>query len=545
MIVARRLSRDRIPQAVAERIVSRDFGSFHDERARRIRVRAARIDNAGRGAGARRENSRRSLRLLILSCTDRRSVVKGEGAPASSADRLPVQGPDRGHRGLLASPNRSLVQDSPRRILVMADTDREYRKAFYRALNVHQGASMLSEEEEFERYYVPIYDQPDGPVGPDLVKEMATAIDFTTGGSVQLLAGYRGAGKTTELMRLCRVLDRDAYVPVYWDIEDYFNTELPLKEWEFLIGLAAGFVDNCEGAGIPKEKLIDRIRTFFNRIEVDSSAVLDASAGPASFNIKAALQDDTSFRNQVKKALSSNRRRFKEEIHAFFDAMVDAMPGGKTPVFIVDSIDHYRGRTKTFDEVRESVESLFSVYSSELALPRMHVIYTVPVYVKPIGWGGQIWPVLNVKVRERDGSDCREGIDLLRRVLARRAPDGDPERLLGDQVDRVIRASGGLFRDLFHLVSALLLKDSGLPVSVTEIDGVERQQRSYIATGLSEEQWEILATVKKTQKFRVPREHMAEAWALQALGYVLCYRNGEVDWFGVHPLLGPLVAKSD
>jgi len=397
--------------------------------------------------------------------------VSDGAAPASSADRLPVQGPDRGHRGLLASPNRSLVQDSPRRILVMADTDREYRKAFYRALNVHQGASMLSEEEEFERYYVPIYDQPDGPAGPDLVKEMATAIDFTTGGSVQLLAGYRGAGKTTELLRLCRVLDRDAYVPVYWDIEDYFNTELPLKEWEFLIGLAAGFVDNCEGAGIPKEKLIDRIRTFFNRIEVDSSAVLDASAGPASFNIKAALQDDTRFRNQVKKALSSNRRRFKEEIRAFFDAMVDAMPGGKTPVFIVDSIDHYRGRTKTFDEVRESVESLFSVYSSELALPRMHVIYTVSVYAKPFGWDGQIWPVLNVKVRERDGSDCREGIDLLRQVLVKRAPDGDPERLLGDHIDRVIRASGGLFRDLFRLVSALLLKDSE-PFSPGFVSGI-------------------------------------------------------------------------
>ena len=427
----------------------------------------------------------------------------------------------------------------------MADTDREYRKAFYHALNVHQGARMLSEKEEFERYYVPIYDQPDGPVGSDLVKEMATAIDFTTGGSVQLLAGYRGAGKTTELLRLCRVLDRDVYVPVYWDIEDYFNTELPLEEGAFFIGLAAGFVDNCEGAGIPKEKLIDRIRGFFNRIEVDSSAVLDTSAGPASFNIKAALQDDTSFRNQVKKALSSNRRRFKEEIHAFFDAMVDVMPGGRTPVFIVDSIDHYRGRTGTFDEVREPVESLFSVYSSELTLPRMHVIYTVPVYAKPAGWDGQIWPVLNVKVRERDGSDCREGIDLLRRVLARRAPDGDPERLLGNQVDRVIRASGGLFRDLFRLVSALLLKDGRLPVSVTEINGVERQQRSHIATGLSEEQWEILATVKKTHQLRAPREHLAEAWALQALGYVLCYRNGEVDWFGVHPLLEPLVTKSD
>ena len=422
----------------------------------------------------------------------------------------------------------------------MDDTDREYRKAFYRALNVHQGV-----EEEFERYYVPIYDQPDGPAGPDLVKEMVTAIDFTTGGSVQLLAGYRGTGKTTELLRLCRVLDRDTYVPVYWDVEDYFNTELPLEEGAFLVGLAAGFVDNCDGAGIPREKLTERLRELFNRIEVDSGAAPDASAGLVSVGIKAALQDDTNFRNQVKKALSSNRRHFKEEIHAFFNAVVDAMPGGRTPVFIVDSIDHYRGRTKTFDEVREPVESLFSVYSSELTLPRMHVIYTVPVYAKPAGWDGQIWPVLNVKVRERDGSNCRDGIDLLRRVLAKRAPDGDPERLLGDQVDRVVCASGGLFRDLFRLVSALLLKDSGLPVSVTEIGRVERQQRSHIATGLSEEQWEILATVKKTQQLRATREHLAEARALQALGYVLCYRNGKNDWFGVHPLLGPLVTKSD
>ena len=182
-------------------------------------------------------------------------------------------------------------------------------------------------------------------------------------------------------------------------------TKLPLEEGAFRVGLAAGFVDNCEAAGIPKEKLIDRIRRLLNRIEVDSGATLDASAGPVSFNIKAALQDDMSFRNQVKKALFSNRRRFKEEIHAFFNEMVDSMPEGKTPVFIVDSIDHYRGRTKTFDEVRESVETLFSVYSSELALPRMHVIYTVPIYAKPTGWDGQIRPVLNVKVRERDGSN--------------------------------------------------------------------------------------------------------------------------------------------
>lgn len=62
---------------------------------------------------------------------------------------------------------------------------RDYRRDFYRALNQFQGG-LFSEEEEFERYYVPIYDRPEGPAGPDVVKEMATEIDFATGGVVGL-----------------------------------------------------------------------------------------------------------------------------------------------------------------------------------------------------------------------------------------------------------------------------------------------------------------------------------------------------------------------
>jgi len=356
-----------------------------------------------------------------------------------------------------------------------------------------------------------------------------------------LLSGYRGAGKTTELLRLKRELDHDVYFPVYFDVEDYFNTELPLEAGTFLVALAAGFVDNLKEVDGLKQKLYDRIRTFFQRLNIDAEVSASISGGPASLDLRATLRDDESFRAQVKKALESNRKTFKEEMHAFFSDLANSLPGNKTPVFIVDSIEHYRGRSSTFDEVRDSVEALFSHYASELALPGMHVVYTVPVYVKPAGWDGDIWPVLNVKVRERSGEDCREGIDLLRQVLAKRAPDGDVERLLGTEVDRVIRASGGLFRELFRMVSGLLLKNGPLPVRPEDIDQVERQQRSQAVAGLTQEQWEILRQVKDTQQLIVPRELTSEAWTLQALGYVLCYRNGTVDWYGVHPLLESLL----
>ena len=427
----------------------------------------------------------------------------------------------------------------------MGETDRECRKAFYRALNLHQGAQKLTEQEEYDRYYVPIYDQPDGPAGPDLVREMATAIDFTTGGSVQLLSGYRGAGKTTELLRLERELDRNLYVPVYCDVEDYFNTELPLEAGAFFIGLAAGFVDNCEAAEVPRESLRERMWGLLSRLDLSLEPNISTEAGPVSLGVRMALRDDESFQSRVAHALKSNRLTFRRAMHRFFEAMVKDMPEGRIPVFIVDSIDHFRGRTANFTRVQESVEALFSEYASELALPRMHVIYTVPIYVKPIGWDSQIWPVLNVKVRERDGSDCKQGIDLLRDVLAKRAPGGDLERLLGREADRIIRSSGGLFRELFRLVSSLLLKEGPLPVRPEEIDEVERRLRSQLAVALAQEQWEILRNVKRTQQLDYSHAQASDAWLLQALGHVLCYRNGNVDWYGVHPLLDRLLDEPD
>ena len=77
-----------------------------------------------------------------------------------------------------------------------------------------------------------------------------------------------------------------------------------------------------------------------------------ASAGPVGLDIKATLRDDESFRARVAKALESNRKAFKKEMHTFFQEVVAAMPSGKAPVFIVDSIDHYRGRAAVFNEVR-------------------------------------------------------------------------------------------------------------------------------------------------------------------------------------------------
>ena len=74
--------------------------------------------------------------------------------------------------------------------------------------------------------------------------------------------------------------------------------------------------------------------------------------------------------------------------------------------------------------------------------------------------------------------------------------------------------------------------------------GVQTCALPISAAGLTEEQWDILRTVRQTGQLRVPRERTSEAWTLQALGYVLRYRNGVVDWYGVHPLLDKLLDEA-
>ena len=102
-------------------------------------------------------------------------------------------------------------------------SDREYRAQFFRNADVQQGLAAAE-----QGLYVPIYDDP--RMAPfDLVPKMRDVIDFTIGQSVQLLSGFRGCGKTSELLRLREGLEAAGnYAVAYLDIETFFNTRLPL-----------------------------------------------------------------------------------------------------------------------------------------------------------------------------------------------------------------------------------------------------------------------------------------------------------------------------
>ena len=83
--------------------------------------------------------------------------------------------------------------------------------------------------------YIHLYDDSE-LTGADPVELMARAIEWTPGQSVQLLSGYRGTGKSSELKRLEQHLRDNGYLVIRCDIERVPQPFVTRRHKRFLDG---------------------------------------------------------------------------------------------------------------------------------------------------------------------------------------------------------------------------------------------------------------------------------------------------------------------
>lgn len=135
----------------------------------------------------------------------------------------------------------------------------------------------------------------------------------------------------------------------------------------------------------------------------------------------------------------------------------------------------------------------------------------------------------------RSRKPAADGVAIIRKIVTRRYAQWE-ELIIAQALGQVIEASGGDLRDLFRMLSILLLEvefstnvEAELRYTLDQI----RRDMTWITTG-NLERLRHLATTK------APRlESGADMDALVhdlETKRVLMYRNGE-DWYDVHPLL--------
>lgn len=440
-----------------------------------------------------------------------------------------------------------------------AEQSKSFRTHFYRQLT-------LGPLEPDDPRYVRLYDLPELR-DDDPVELLRFAIDANPPPTAQLVSGFRGTGKSTELRRLRSVMKEAGYVVLLCDLESFIDTGQPVEPVDFLYAFVLAVSDamvETFGAEDPlREGYLERVKNFLVRTEVSAPELnigakvggdLGHAKGEATLGAKIILKDNPSFRERARARWAGSLGALVAEAHAFIRDLAVAFAGSRQVVILIDSVEHIQGTLDDSVKVQTSIEKLFTVHADMLHFPGVHTVYTVHPYLKikyaniddyfPYG-GLQIIPTL--KVRERSttttpetlGEPRKAALDAICRVVEQR---GEWWNLLGPgedgrkRLDELILASGGHLRDLMRLLAEVVRRTRDLPTSRDVFDAAINHVRNQ-ALPIADDDALWLAEIARSHTTCLPSDAKIPSLArFLDTHRVLCYRNGS-EWFDVHPLI--------
>ncbi len=430
----------------------------------------------------------------------------------------------------------------------MANTEDPLRD-FYKTL---AGKGMQPLEPD-DRYYVPILEE---TPEKDPILKLGQRIDWAESESVDLLTGFRGNGKSTELRRLKRDLEAKGCRVFMLDMLEYVMMTKPLEITDFVLSLMAGLTQEASRVGLTEvsDTYWQRLVQFLQSEVQLGELRIGARGGTASADLGMRLKTEPTFKQRVQQHLRGHVTRLIQEAQDFASALVDAIrerdgdPDEKV-VVLVDSLEQLRGVGLEAEDVHRSVLELLSGEAANLRFPKLHVVYTTPPYLLPLApnlgrnLGGDpvvSWP--NVHVRHMDGSPDPIGLEKMERIVAQRYPHWHTI-FAQEQLHRLATSAGGDIRDFFRLIReclvALSTAYSDPHAAVADagvLDEVEQQLRNELLP-LPEDDAQWLAEVH-THKEPVlqSKEGLPRLAHFFDANLILNYLNRE-SWYDIHPLL--------
>ena len=451
---------------------------------------------------------------------------------------------------------RSQNQDTFR--MALTDEQKKLRKEIYQRLADHA-------LEPGNPLYEPLYEHPGCE---DPISLLQDHIELSGPESFRLFSGFRGSGKTTELLRLKQRLSKAGFLVLYADALDYVNPSEPIDISDFLIVLGGAFNDALLREEVFKNKPIElaqisywqRIANFLQNTTVDVKEVdLKTSVtGPlsAGVDLKLELKTSPTFRQNVQKFLASRIGELRNEAHRFFEDAVKEIQKffdeEKQVVFIFDSLEQLRGSLSNEKEVLQSVERLFAIHLPMLKIPYVHALYTVPPWLKFVKIGGDRINIIP-SIRQWDNDHCRTrsdaGCNSLQNFIRKRFGQQGYKEFFGEgdeaerKAEKLMEVCGGHFRDLLRLLRESVLRADTWPVSDDVLGRARTEVRGdFLPIAVDDAAW--LSKIAKSRECSLPSMEASDVGRLTRYldtHFVLYLRNGE-EWYDIHPLIRDEVA---
>lgn len=115
---------------------------------------------------------------------------------------------------------------------------------------------------------------------------------------------------------------------------------------------------------------------------------LDTKAGiphtDVSLTFKTALKEVPSFRRQLREKLATRLGELRQQVHEFFELgrKKIQISNPRSVVFIFDQLEQLRDPIGNDGRVAESVTTLLANHRADLRVPLLHVVFTVPPWLK-------------------------------------------------------------------------------------------------------------------------------------------------------------------
>lgn len=436
-------------------------------------------------------------------------------------------------------------------------SDTQFCKLLYQQFN---DDSLEAGDERYERLY---------EEHPDLKKydhasDIAKAIEFSDIESLHLLSGFRGSGKSTELNRLADKLKGKGYLILKRDALDYLDPGESIDIVTLLNALAGAFSDALAEDKIGdamKQSYWQRFTTWLKTTNVSLEEVGIKAGTPAKTaeaSIKLAFKTAPTFRQQLREKLQSRLGDVKNQVFAFLAdcrALVRKKRGAKASiVFIFDQFEQIPGAPGLSSQQQSLIEDtkrIFADYLTHLRFPEIHMVLTVPSWLKLVLPNLELRLVANLPMWKRDaGRTARpDSLKVLRSLVAKRfeqvEADGierffDGIKADGSHplLDRLIAASGGHFRDLFRLLRESIIATRQVPISKDVAEqAVHRVRSAFLPVAVQDAR--ALQRISELQNTAHETSGDADIYQLAQFmntHRVLYFINGD-ELYDIHPLI--------
>ncbi|MGF1491966.1 MAG: P-loop NTPase fold protein [Microcoleaceae cyanobacterium] len=406
--------------------------------------------------------------------------------------------------------------------------------------------------------------------GSHVMRELQRTINFLSDQSTcQLFTGHIGCGKSTELSCLKQELIAQGFHVVYFESsQDLDMADVDISD--ILLAIARQISLSLERAKIrlyPNrfQQLLQDAINILNAditgggVNIPGSVSVNSNLESGEFSLSFGIGQITAKAKNSRDIRTLLRQHLEPRVNTIIEAINQEIIAPAQQqlkqqrkvglVVIIDNLDRIDNTLKL--PPRTQPEYLFVDRGEQLNKLNCHVIYTIPLVlsfsndkeylVNRFGSDPKLLPM--VRVQERNGAPCPQGIQLLSQMLLVRAfPQVPPEKRWSlipeifetpQTLERLCQVSGGHVRNLLVLMSNCLQREDP-PFSEGLVERVISERRNELSKAITTDEWDLLRQVARHKVVRGETEYQT---LLRSL-FVFEYRDDhQGSWFDINPIL--------